>query len=264
MPLNLQEREASELSKQDFERMLAGETACLIVRNFMDSKVSRCIARSIEASPELLVHEDVPGLKVFGLSHFQAVRSPDLADLYSELGQKLRSLLVRYSEPDQSPFEHLLQTIEAATDFSVEALPLRSGVPIAPFTIRVCELDVGIEPHQDILSAEIPGEPVAESLDRQIAVNIFLAAPKAGGLLEMFELDTADTGYKNLNEGPKSVPIEDLPRPAISVRPNDGDLLFFDSSYVHRVVENAHKSSRITLACFLGVQEEIRRLVYWV
>lgn len=244
--------------------LLTGELTCLVIENFVTAATARTVIEGLNKQQEFVDHVDVSGLRVLGWSHFQAVRDPLIFDRYSQLGAKLEALLVSICDPVPSPFQSLKTYLGLHSNFSLKQLVLKGEPSPSPFTIRSCGEDIGIEPHQDILSAESPSEEFAASLSKQLAVNIFLASAARGGELEIFDLGPEDTGYENLNEGPKTVSINQLPSTSIRVSPKTGDLILFDCTKVHIVRPNKDSRPRITLACFLATTSYDNALHYWV
>ncbi|WP_343211466.1 putative 2OG-Fe(II) oxygenase (plasmid) [Aliisedimentitalea scapharcae] len=250
--------------EQALMSLLSGELTCLVIRKFIKSETASTATASLIQREEFVDHDDVPGLKVLGLSHFQAVRTPHLFQRYSEVGAGLEEMLENACRPLPSPFGSLKSYLAKHANKSIEILELENEPPPAPFTVRSCGRKIGIEPHQDILLAESPKERIAASFSRQLAANIFLAGPDAGGELEIFELGPGDTGYKNLEDGPKTIAEDQLPSAAITVSPRTGDLVMFDSTMVHIVHANQDPKPRVTLACFIASQHDNGVLYYWV
>jgi len=256
--------DAPGIHAEALTRLLSGEISCLVVRGFIEDQIAALICERLMDLPDFLPHKDVPGLQVLGYSHFQAVRDPELFCSYSRIGKTLQRRLEEISSPEMSPFQTLLDYLCANTNRVVEKLSLEQESELAPFTVRACHYDVGIEPHQDLLAAESPAEKIPRKFTRQLAVNLFLSAADDGGDLEIFDLGPDDTGYDNLDDGPKSVEPESLPEPCVSVRPKTGDLILFDSTLVHRVLENSGAKPRMTLSCFAATSTESSKLRYWV
>lgn len=230
----------------------------------MAADTASATIEGLEQQQDFVGHADVPGLKVLGLSHFQAVRNPEIFERYSRIGAELEALLHATCDPNPSPFEALKSYLTRHLDMSVKNLELKNELPLAPFTIRSCDHDIGIEPHQDVLSAESPTDEFALDVSAQLAANIFLASTTEGGELEIFDLSPQDTGYLNLDDGPKTVAEDKLPRASIKVSPKTGDLILFDCTKVHIVRRNKSRSARVTLACFLAKRRNDETLYYWV
>ena len=250
--------------KQALSSLLARELTCLVIENFVAEDAASATIEGLEQQQKFVEHADVPGLKVLGLSHFQAVRNPEIFEKYSHLGSKLETLLQSTCGPSPSPFHCLKSYLRQNLDVPIKNLKLQNELSLAPFTIRSCGQDIGIEPHQDVLSAESPLDEFALNVSMQLAINIFLSSTAEGGELEIFDLNPKDTGYINLDEGPKTFSEEKLPRESIRVSPKTGDLIIFDCTKLHIVRPNKSSSARVTLACFVAKVNNKETLRYWV
>ena len=250
--------------KNSLKALFLGELTCLVVENFVSDAVANTAIDGLNKHQDFVDHADVSGLKVLGWSHFQAVRDPTIFERYSKLGASLEGLLESICDPEPSPFQLLKKYLNLHSNSKLEQLVLDDEPSTSPFTVRSCGENIGIEPHQDILSAESPSDEFAAGISTQLAVNIFLASARQGGELEVFDLGPKETGYQNLDDGPKTISIDELPSTSIKVSPKTGDLVLFDSTKIHIVRPNKDLRPRITLACFLAKRGGDESLYYWV
>ena len=246
-----------------FIALVEGRVSCIICKRFLPEGHAEAITRDLLDSEFFVDHADVPGLKVLGLSHFQAVRDISLFSFYSNFGSLIEEKFREICAPIASPFDLFLSYMTEVWVFGIRKMTLKGEPPFAPFTIRSCGKGIGIEPHQDILSAESPEVEKAAQLQLQLASNIFLSTSSRGGDLLLFNLVQNDTGYTDLNGGPMTIPIEKLPKPSITISPEIGDLIIFDCTKVHMVTNNEEGKHRITVSSFMALQNMESEILYW-
>ena len=245
-----------------FAALWHGDYAAVRVRSLVSVDACRLITERILESAITVNHADVSGLRVIGLSHFQAVRNLELKERYWNEARTSGGVLRALSVPYSSPFDSALAFLAQVWPFGCQIMELPTEGPLTPFTIRLYGDSVGIEPHQDILSAESPTDVVASSLTKQFGANIYLSMGTNGGDLELFETDYSQTQYKDLAHGPHVIARELLANP-VMITPEIGDLLIFSSHRVHAVTATSGEVPRITVSFFIGVENDQSSLKIW-
>jgi hypothetical protein len=238
------------------------EIAALRIRNLISASACEDIAARLLASEEIVRHADVEGLRVLGLSHFQVARNVALRSKYAEEARTSAGTLRFLSAPHASPFDSALAFLAQSWSGGCQIMTLPTEGNLSPFTIRIYGNGVGIDPHQDILSAESPNDAKARVFTTQLAANIYLSMGE-GGALEIFDEAHSATGYTDLSEGPKVVERDRLPPPEVTLEPEVGDLVVFPSRRVHAVAPNRGEIPRITVSFFIGVMSEQEPLQLW-
>jgi hypothetical protein len=251
------------LAGQDLLMKVAdGQLLALVIRGVLSSQYCEGVIRSLLAGTVLEPHEDVPGLEVFGLSHFQAARDQTASLRYSSEAASRHDRLRDLCAPLDSPFDRALSILGAIHAGGVEQMCLPTEGLLAPFTIRIYRPGVGIEPHQDLLEAESPLDLVACSLQYQVAVNLYLSIGDEGGALTLFDTSVPRRTYLNLDEGPRTVPETELATVA-DLQPRPGDMVMFSSRRVHAVRAPAPGELRATLSFFVGLVANDSPAMYW-
>lgn len=240
-----------------------GEIAALRVQNLVSIAACQHLTKRLLASQAIVDHSDVEGLRVIGLSHFQAVRNTELAQRYLDDAGTNAGTLRALASPYASPFDSAIAFLTQSWPSGCQFMVLPTEGQLAPFTVRIYGAGVGIEPHQDILSAESPNDPAARSLTKQFGVNIYLSMGTAGGDLELFDTDYSATNYKDLSEGPRVISRDSLPDPSVTVAPMVGNLVIFSSHRIHAVTASKGNYARITISFFIGLQNEQLQLKIW-
>lgn len=239
-----------------------GEIAAVRVNNLVSTAACEMLTARLLASDTIVDHADVEGLRVIGLSHFQAARDAELAIRYQNEACTSEGFLRALASPYASPFDSAVAFLAQMWRPGCQFMQLRTEGLLAPFTIRIYCAGVGIEPHQDILSAESSNDMAAKALNRQFGANIYLSMGTNGGSLELFDTDYSKTDYKNLAYGPRVVSRDSLPKP-VTIRPKVGDLIVFSSHRIHAVAESEGEVARITISFFVGVEDEKSPLKIW-
>jgi hypothetical protein len=240
-----------------------GEAVALRIRNLVSRELCDHLTARLADSTSIVDHRDVEGLRVIGFSHFQVARDPGLRNQYTEEARSTAATLRRLSSPFASPFDSAIGFLLQAWPAGCRVPILPTEGPLSPFTVRVYGEGVGIEAHQDILSAESPADPDAASLTDQFGANIYLSTSTVGGALEIFSATESATGYKDLSGGPQVVPRDRLSRPDARIQPDVGDLVIFSTRRVHSVEPSGGTVPRITISFFIGVQDERSPLWIW-
>jgi len=240
-----------------------GEIAALRIRNLVSAESCQHISERLVASDSVVDHADVEGLRVVGLSHFQAARNPALVQRYLREGRHNAGTLRSLAAPYASPFDSAIAFVAQLWPAGCQLMELPTEGVLSPFTVRIYRSGVGIEPHQDILSAESPSDPVARSLVEQFGANLYLSMGTAGGALELYDTDYSGTGYTNLAEGPRVFDPRDLPDPTVTIVPVVGDLIIFPSRRIHAVSLSGGQDLRITVSFFIGIQGHRTPLKIW-
>ena len=240
-----------------------GKLTAVRVYNLVSVAVCQALTERLLASDTIIDHADVEGLRVIGLSHFQAVRTPDLAEHYFNESQTSAGALRALAWPYSSPFDSAVALLAQWWPAGCQIMSLPTEGILSPFTVRIYYQGVGIDPHQDILSAESPDDPAARSLIEQFGANLYFSMPTSGGNLEIFGADVSTTSYVNLENGPQIIPRDSLPNPSVTIKPSTGDLIIFPSRHVHAVTASEGEGLRITVSFFVGVQDSQSQLKIW-
>jgi hypothetical protein len=227
-----------------------GELAAVRVNNLASSTACHHLTQRLLASEAAVDHLDVAGLRVIGLSHFQVARDTTLIRRYQEEARTTAGMLRHLASPYASPFDSALAFITQWWPPGCQLMTLDTEGRLSPFTVRIYREGVGIEPHQDILSAESPNDPSAKSLIHQFGANIYLS----------MGVNT----YKDLAEGPRVVSRDSLPAPVVTIAPVVGELIIFPSHSIHAVKASEGSGSRITISFFIGVQSNSSALKVWI
>jgi len=239
-----------------------GTVAALRVRKLISQQACRHLTNQLRTSGKMVPHADVRGLRVIGLSHFQAARDRKVAKQYFEKAGEVAGTVRKLAEPFASPFDVALAFLAAAWPAGCQLMKLPTEAPLSPFTVRIYHRGVEIEPHQDILSAESPTDSVAASLTSQFAANVYLSMPPSGGILELFDTDDGAANYTNPLYGSGTISRGHLAMP-VRIEPEIGELIIFPCRRIHAVTPSEGSKPRITISFFIGVWDVRSPLAIW-
>ncbi|MFF0833979.1 MULTISPECIES: hypothetical protein [unclassified Streptomyces] len=116
------------------------------------------------------------------------------------------------------------------------------------------EMNKGTLTHWDDISLEFPQAPFDFSIDNQIALNVFISAPTAGGELVMWDQrwHPDDEEYRvGFGYTPDVIRADRC----VSLRPAAGEAILFDPRNYHTVT-TAKKGRRISFSTFLGISKQ--------
>jgi hypothetical protein len=121
---------------------------------------------------------------------------------------------------------------------------------------------VDLSPHTDRLERNLP-EGVQSRLLNQLSANLYLELPPRGGELEIWDLEPSEEHYQALKAGrPYGMDRSGLPQPAVTLKPETGDLVLFNPGLVH-AVRPGQDVTRVTLGMFIGFLGQEHSLIYW-
>jgi hypothetical protein len=244
-------------------RLWRAEIDAIRIRGLVSDSNCERVAQALAASGDVTQHHDVPGLRVFGLSHFQAARSTEDARAYRTMAGEMAASLRRLASPEFSPLDAVMAYMAQWWPEGCRILRLPSEGILAPCTARIYPGGVGIEAHQDSIGVESPTDPVARALVMQFSANLFLSVSSAGGAIELFGEDEGyAAGRYHLDDGPRVVARALLGRPDVVI-PSRGDLIVFASQRVHAVTPTHGTVPRVTLSFFLGVDSDGGAIAIW-
>lgn len=93
-------------------------------------------------------------------------------------------------------------------------------------------------------------------LSRRLGANIYVEVPPPGfgGEIDFWEICEREEEYRSARRPDYGLDRDQLGAPLCSISPGKGDLLIFDAARIHGV-RAVDQGSRVTAACFIGVQE---------
>lgn len=220
-------------------------------------------ARRIKSHPRFGYYGNAPDIGRAGIAFFETVDA-DYAlkeRYYSEAQQTIADLREVFF-PYQSPMDHLRLEVQElwpndAPLMNLDGRPMFVGLP------RVFKDGGEAEPHQDILRRDAPNCARAHELITQVGGNIYLETSGSGGELEVWNEIFTDAEYEAARiPGSYGLDRSRIPAPAVTVRPEVGDLILFNANHIH-AVRSANDGARVTISCFIGYRGRHQPLCFW-
>lgn len=238
-----------QLEKGDLIRVATGTASVLRVRNFFGYDLCSAISTNLKNAELGAYDEKVVTPRIAKLG-------PAVYDYY--LDAKLGEAYWQHRDQSNDQRARLLETGDPL-DIAVRVLSKAWGAPIEKATIggeklfagMIREINSSARIHFDEIERELPGSLDCSPLV-QLAFNCFIDMPREGGEVTVFRrkwLPNDENHRDGYGYSERLVENE----PAISIRPEIGDAIFFDPRNYHRVESNRSEGRRITLSFFIGI-----------
>ena len=262
------ETTAQQVSSLDFERLLNGPALALVINDLLDPTTAQAMAQALAKSKLQNGYENLrDDLSKIGYTLFEAVSSshPDAVSEYLLRARIFEDLLAEITAPyGGTPMTAAAEILNRFGQAS--PLPLQASHAFAGL-VRIVQGGAEILPHQDDLIEDLPGHPFVASMTAsgggQLAGNIYLQVPPAGGELVIWDLhfSAAEMAARQLAGSDYGVDPKSLPDPTIVIKPQAGSLILFDSTRMHAVTKPSD-GLRVSFSFFVGTSAQ-REIHYW-
>lgn len=230
-----------------------GELDVVWHRGFYGADVCEAVLPAIREACDASDYSLTSDLQSLGTSMGEAEQSAAHEDEYfSTAPQTRESIRSHLFRPYLSPID--LVRLLADEAWPTGATIARQGPrPMLSGIVRRWVEGGHANPHID--QRELP-ILAALTLQRRIAINVYLATPPAGqgGDLEFWGRVGSEAEYERMKRSDYGVDRSDLGEPTLVVTPGQGDLIAFDAARLHGV-RGVEGGERVTAACFLGVRD---------
>ncbi len=140
-------------------------------------------------------------------------------------------------------------------------LRLEEGIAIAGL-MRFIDEGVGLMPHNDCIAADLSGSQMTAQIDAQLALNVMLQLPEAGGEAWICPRFFSRAEY-DANRLPEpdhyAVRANALPAP-VTIRAEEGDAYLSNAAHIHEVMGCTGDKARSTLSRFVDLADISRRI----
>lgn len=256
--------DTDNFSKEKINALIHGEAHILSLQPFYTEKVCDILKRQILSRLRVGHYENAPLIGRIGMAFFESIHNPEKRYSYYKNANKWNNDLFDACYPYVSPISKLLNDLKRSWG--------KANVAQHNFTnmfaglARVFEEGSSAEPHQDIFLRDAPDIFDKFKIKEQLSFNIYLSVPESGGELEIWNWKATDEEfhkYKNLNPDlAYGMDRSKIPEPDIVYKPKKGDILIFNSRYVHAVAPS-YGSQRLTISSFIGYKQDCEELVLW-
>src|ERR671933_664830 len=105
--------------------------------------------------------------------------------------------------------------------------------------------------------------PRAREIRIQLAANVYLNMPESGGSLSLWDASMLPENLSDCRrQGGYGFDPEKIGPPKLEIQPEIGDLILFNSRYLHSV-SRVGVGGRLSSSCFIGFRSFNRPLSYW-
>jgi hypothetical protein len=157
--------------------------------------------------------------------------------------------------PGRYPLDELRLALDDQWPGKVCRLRLEDGA-CGLGLIRFLDSGGEILPHNDVAASDAEHSLLAQAIDTQIAFNLLFQAAEQGGATRVYPKRLSRNEY-NANRRPApdeyALRRECLPPDPVVIRPEAGDIYFFDANLPHSVDGCTGSRPRYTLSAFIGV-----------
>lgn len=259
---------------------LARERVDLIhLPGFCPPDLSAEIARAVAEHGSLEAYRTQSALKRLGMGFVDVGGDAQALGRYHAEALPATRAVRGLVWPKLTPIDHLRLLLDEVWPAGAMIERIRGATAFVG-TYRVIEPGAAMLPHNDRLSrmlAALPGgapddapegpdghsdsAPDSCGMTAQLAVNVYLEMPEAGGEIELWlrrptrEEDAAIGADDGL-------PRASLEPPRLVFRPGVGDLVIFNSRLIHNVAPGIG-GRRVSASCFIGCRGPAAPLSVW-
>lgn len=237
-------------------RMIAkGELVAALFKRAVPEEVCDYAAAKIDAYAQKERYSGAPGVGRIGKSGYEVQFSrADYVDYFAR-AQADCEVSRGMFPPGRYPLDQLRLMLDDAWRGRVGRLRVESGL-CGLGLLRFLDKGGEILPHNDVIASDMADSLIAQSIDIQIAFNLLIQAAAQGGATRVYPKRLSRTEYDaNRRPVPDDYALRDecLPTDPVVIRPEAGDVYFFDANLPHRVDACSGTRPRYTLSAFLGV-----------
>jgi len=252
--------EASALSASDIEKLARREVLAIRIRNFVPSDTAAKLGKNI-LSQGFEKYINAPSIGRIGMAFYEAENKPPLVADYFESADGNIDELRRRCAPYLSPIDLLRCKLDEIWPAGAQ-LETLYGKKMYVGLSRVVKPGVTFLAHHDFFEKDAPDSFKAKSLLAQFAANVYLSMPSDGGALQIWKQDISPQEFDEMRGDSYGIGPSLLGAPSLEVRPEEGDLLLFNSRCMHAVTAG-NDDLRLSLSCFVGYRGPASQLSFW-
>ncbi|MBS0586275.1 MAG: 2OG-Fe(II) oxygenase [Verrucomicrobia bacterium] len=248
---------------QDLLDVIHNRIGFLRVPNYVPKEVTRAICLRLDSDFTVRDYENAPGVgKVDGVGtpFFETDQKAPALARYYQTARKSMDVARSLCHPHLSPLDKLRLELDERWSKGATVLNLGSGKMFSGL-IRV--LNGAVLAHEDKLERDMGCSARSLNYMAQLACNIYLRMPLAGGELARWGISLPDEEYKERTGSTYGIEPASLPKRSISVRPSTGDLIIFNPRFLHSVGAASGETSRVSMSTFVLYQGDDRPLGFW-
>jgi len=245
--------------------LLQGGILAYRIPGFLPSGLCQYWQKPLQQSKAFTSYTNAPDVPVHrvGMTLFEAANRPELLAEYFQVGQNTFAAIESLFDGGNPlrVLQHQLQNIWPAGG----ERQTWQNREMSPGIIRSFKANPtgGLPPHVDTLLKDLPSSKAAATIERQLAANLYLEKPDAGGELHIWDFEPTPYQQRLLLKGHYDFFDErKLPGRPLIIKPQVGELILFRSSCVHAVAP-IKQGRRTTTSCFVGYYGQANPLRFW-
>ena len=253
-----------ELTLPSLQKLLKGNILALSVPDFTPATICDNIAKKLLRKNYEYYKYAPDAVGRYGISFSEVGLDPAIAKRYYDTSAQAIKALRSQFAPHLSPIDKLRLELDEVWPKGALLEAFEPDLKTFVGLCRVIDANKRVLPHQDIIAWDAKGKAAerASTICNQLAVNIYLQVPKQGGELELWDYGYTDfSNYNRESKGSYGIQRDKLPPPALTLKPQVGELILFCPQKLHCIREGS--AQRLTMSCFVGYRGDKKPLTFW-
>jgi hypothetical protein len=254
--------EASKLSEMDLLKLFSNEVLAIKIPNYYSEDLCRESLKKLTHPSNIEHYENAPSIGRKGMAFYETENTKEKIEKYYDTAKINIEEIRQVFYPNLSPLDKLRLELQEVWNQGANIENIHNRKMFVGLC-RILEPNIDFLPHQDIFHLDSVNNEYAKSLKAQIAVNIYLDIDsQSGGEINLWSFGFSDTEYPSmLDNNSYGISFNKLPPPLLSIKPRIGELILFNARHLHAV--RASRSTRVSIACFVGYRNYNQPLTYW-
>jgi hypothetical protein len=255
---------ASKLTEASIKSLLNGTVLAIRIPSFLDKKTCKIVSEKLLSAKVIEEYTNAPGIGKVGIAFFETTGNVQMEQKYFESAlhnlNMIRDIFAPYPVPTDSLRVQLDEVWPTGANLRVHG-----GRKMFAGLCRALENGQGIIPHEDKFERDSAQDPFNISFTEnvQMAFNIYLQNPEHGGDLELYTQSLSTEAYDKLRGESYGIERSLLPKPALTIKPENGDLILFNSRNLHSVTPVSGKDPRLSISAFISRKDPDGSLIIW-
>jgi hypothetical protein len=254
---------SSELTSNSIRDLFNKKILAIRIPNFLDQNTCKVVSEKLLNAKVIQDYTNAPGIGRVGISFFEAQDSKEMESQYFAEALKNSQAIRKIFSPYQQPIDTVRVCLDEVWPEGAN-LRTHNGKKMFAGLCRALENGHSIIPHEDKFERDVPQDGSDKVLPEngQIAFNIYLQNPKEGGELELYTESLSTEEYDRLRGDSYGIDRDLLPAPAISLKPEEGELILFNARNLHSVSPIVG-DTRLSISSFITQETENGPLKLW-
>lgn len=211
---------------------------------------SQMLADKIRVSSHYGTYVNAPLIGRVGQAFFECQNDPLSLARYQKKALVWMKEMRKLLHPHTSPIDRLKIELDEVWENGCKLATLGGNKMFAGL-VREFKAGSYAEPHCDVFAWDIDTNDKT-SIDNQLAANVYLETPVAGGELVLWDEWPTRSEYNAIKtDGSYGVDRAKISSPTIVINPIVGDLIIFNPMRIH-AVEVIEAGTRVTWTSFIG------------